>query len=189
MKHRARPWRGLASAAFAMCALAFAAADWALQRAGSEISFEAMQEGATFKGRFKEFDARIRFDPARLDAGSIEVEVALESVDTADAERDELLRGEDFFAVHRWPRARFIANHFVAHRDGSFSAEGQLTLRDVTRTVPISFRFEQRGNRATLVGSATLRRLDFGIGQGEWRDAASLGDEVRVRYMLRLAPQ
>jgi polyisoprenoid-binding protein YceI len=180
---------GLIGASLAIGSLALAATSWKPQLPRSEIRFEAIQEGAAFTGKFERFDARIRFDPAQLAASSIEVRIDLASVDTADSERDDTLRGDDFFAVGRWPAAQFTAHEFVLNRDGSYTAQGRLTLRDVTRAVPITFRFERNADAATLVGAAKVNRLDFGVGQGDWRDTESLGNEVRVRYSLTLTPE
>jgi polyisoprenoid-binding protein YceI len=71
---------------------------------------------------------------------------------------------------------------------GRYRALGRLTLRDVTRdvTVPFDFHASADGHAAKLKGGASIRRLDFGIGQGEWRDTEMLGDEVKIRFDLAL---
>lgn len=184
-----RMQRGVGTIALAIASLAVAASNWTSQLTRSEIRFEAIQEGAAFSGRFTRFEARIQFDPTRLSESNIDVRIDLASVDTADTERDDTLRSDDFFAIRRWPTARFVSNQFAANDDGSYTAQGHLTLRDVTQPVPITFRFERGDDAATLVGTATINRLDFGVGQGDWRDTESLANEVRVRYSLSLVPQ
>jgi Uncharacterized conserved protein len=67
-----------------------------------------------------------------------------------------------------------------------FGAVGKLTLRGVTREVPIEFTFETDKSGAWLKGSGTVKRLDFGVGQGEWKDTQSIANEVQVRYALLL---
>ena len=54
--------------------------------------------------------------------------------------------------------------------------------------MPVSFTFKPTadGRSATLSGRASVRRLDFGIGQGEWQDTKWLDDEVRIRFELAL---
>jgi polyisoprenoid-binding protein YceI len=66
---------------------------------------------------------------------------------------------------------------------------GKLTLRNVTRDVPITFTFDAKGSQALLKGSAALKRLDFGVGQGEWKDTSSVGNEVSVQFALTLKKQ
>ena len=69
-----------------------------------------------------------------------------------------------------------------------YLARGTLTLRGVTRPVSVRFRFERSPEGgARLDGSARLRRLDFGVGQGEWTSTEWVGDEVEVSFELRLS--
>ncbi len=39
-----------------------------------------------------------------------------------------------------------------------------------------------------MKGTAELRRLDFGLGQGDWVSTEWVGDEVEVRFELTLRP-
>jgi polyisoprenoid-binding protein YceI len=169
--------------------LAFAATQWVLQPKQSELGFTAKQAGAAFQGKFEKYTADIRFDPKDLATSRFEVKVDLASVDTGDAERDDLLKGEDLFAVKQWPAATYVAEGFQHQGGTKFAARGKLTLRGVTRDVPIQFTFEANSTGAWLKGSATIKRLDFGVGQGEWKDTSAEGiaNEVQVQYELRLA--
>lgn len=173
-------------AATLLFGVALATAPWALQPKQSKLSFVGTQAGAPFEGVFEKFTADIKFDPAALAASRFEVRIDTGSVQTRDAERDEILRGDELFAVKRWPQARYVAERFTARGGGKYSGTGSLTLRDVTREVPIEFTFEPGEQGAWLKGSATLKRLDFGVGQGEWRDTATVANEVKVRFALLL---
>ena len=109
------------------------------------------------------------------------------SVNTRDGERDDIIKGSDLFDVKRWPGGHYVAEKFTDQGAGKFGATGRLTLRDVTRDVPIEFTFTNQGGNAWLKGSATLKRLDFGVGQGEWKDTESVANEVKIRFELKLA--
>jgi len=39
-----------------------------------------------------------------------------------------------------------------------------------------------------LAGKTTIRRLDFGIGQGDWRSTEWVANEVDVSWSVRLVP-
>jgi polyisoprenoid-binding protein YceI len=56
----------------------------------------------------------------------------------------------------------------------------------VTRDVPIEFTFEQKNGSAWLKGSAQLKRLDFGVGQGDYKDTKDVGNDVKVSFVLLL---
>ena len=70
--------------------------------------------------------------------------------------------------------------------EATLSRVGKLTLRNVTREVPIEFTFDQKDKSAWLKGSAQLKRLDFGVGQGDWKDTENVGNEVKVNFVLLL---
>jgi polyisoprenoid-binding protein YceI len=169
-------------------AVAQAAIAWAVDPARSRLEFSGTLAGGTFEGRFARFTPAIAFDPDGLQGSRFEVEIDTASADTQEAERDGMLKGPDFFAVERWPVARFEATRFVQTQPGRFEARGRLTLRDVTREVTLPFRFlaAADGRTATLAGGTRIRRLEFGVGQGDWRDTKWLDDEVEVRFELSL---
>lgn len=176
----------LSLAAVLFAGIAYAATHWVMQPKQSELTFTAIQAGAQFEGQFEQFDADIRFDPADIANSRFEVKVNLASVNTRDSERDDTLKGPELFSVKQYPTATYVAERFQ-HRGGTkFTAQGKLTLRNVTRDVPIEFTFETNNTGAWLKGSAKLNRLDFGVGQGEWKDTESIANEVQVRYALLL---
>ena len=45
------------------------------------------------------------------------------------------------------------------------------------------------GAKPVLDGQATLKRLDFQVGTGDWADTAALPNEVKVRTRLVLSPK
>jgi polyisoprenoid-binding protein YceI len=164
------------------------ASHWQVDAAHSELTFSAVQAGARFEGRFTRFEPVIDFGPRDLAASRFVVTVDLASADTRDKERDDTLRSPDFFNVARWPQARFESSSFAAS-SGKFEAQGQLTLRDVTRPVKLVFTFKPSadGRTARLSGGTTIQRLDFGVGQGEWKDTTWVGNPVDIRFDLALA--
>jgi polyisoprenoid-binding protein YceI len=165
--------------------VAFAATQWTLQPRESKLTFVGTQAGAEFEGVFERFTADIKFDPQDLAGSRFDVKIDLASVNTRDSERDDYLKGEDLFAVKQFPTAHYVAEGF-AFKGGKFTANGKLTLRNVTRAVPIEFRFENATGSAAIEGSAQLKRLDFGVGQGDWKDTSTVANEVKVNFVLRL---
>ena len=184
-------WFGLA----VFCSLSIALADapaaathWTADTAHSGLTFSAVQAGARFEGRFATFDPQIDFDAANLATSRFVVTVTTGSADTRDKERDETLRGKDFFDASRWPQARFATSGFTATANGRFEAQGKLTIRDVTRPVRLPFTFvvAADGRTARLSGGTTIQRLDFGVGQGEWNDTSWVGNAVDIHFDLAL---
>lgn len=182
----------LAAVAFAAALItaspARASTSWIVDPAHSRLIFTATQSGGEFDGEFKRFHADIVFDPSALAGSSFKVLIETGSADTQDETRDKALASADFFAAEKWPTAIYEATQFAAAGAGQYVAHGKLTIRGVTRDIPVTFRFQPAtsAGTATLTGTANLRRLDFGVGQGQWQDTKWVGNEVRIRFELLL---
>lgn len=183
--------RFLLALSFALAApLAFAAAPAAAPAythgAGSTLGFASSYDGESFDGRFARFTTSIRFDPATA-TGRFDVGIDLGSANTENEERDEVLLGEEFFNAVAVPQARYVATTFRKLPDGRFVADGTLSLRGVNQPVPLTFRWTP-GAAPKLEGTATVKRLDFNIGTGDWDDVEVLPDAVSVTTTLVLQP-
>lgn len=170
-------------------ALAPPACAGALQADGSsgKLEFSGMQAGAKFTGSFRTFRVNLDFDPAKPEQGRLDVTVVTGSVDTQDGERDQVLKSADFLWVEKYPEAVFHASRF--ERDGAaWRVPGELTIRGVKRTEPVLFTLAPAAGGSAMKGSASLKRLPFGLGQGDWASTEWIGDEVDVRFELTLTP-
>jgi polyisoprenoid-binding protein YceI len=155
----------------------------------SSLEFTFQQAGAQNKGKFTRFPVSFDFSPDNLAGSRLEVTVEIGSLDTGDQERDDTLRGADLFAVTKFPQAHFAASQFNKTA-GGYEAIGKLTLRGVTRDARVPFTFRTADEHGVAVGymsgKTTVRRLDFGVGQGEWKATDQVGNEVGVSFALRL---
>jgi polyisoprenoid-binding protein YceI len=160
-----------------------------LDQSKSTLEYTFTQAGAQNKGRFKRFPVTFDFSPDNLAASRLDVTVDIGSLDTGDQERDETLRSNDLFAVAKFPQAHFAATQFAKTATG-FEAIGKLTIRGVTldARVPFTFRTATENGAAIgyMSGKTTLRRLDYGVGQGDWKATDQVGNDVGVSFALRL---
>ena len=154
----------------------------------SRLEFLGVQAGAEFKGTFHKFSADIEFAPDALASSRFDVQIDMKSVDSMDKDRDTTIRGPDIFDVVHWPAAHYVTRGFTKTAAG-YSAVGALTLRGVTKDVPIDFQFTQGAAGAKLEGSAKLKRLDFGVGQGDWKSTEWVADAVKISFSLVLKPK
>lgn len=166
---------------------AAAAADYAALADRSTLGFASSYEGEAFEGRFPEFTADIAFDPAAPAGARFDVRIPVGSADTGVAERDETLVGADFFASGSNPTATFVSSGARALGDGRFATDGTLTLRGTSRPVTLEFAWTP-GARPELDGTATVERLAFDVGAGDWADTDLIPDAVEVTTHLVLQP-
>jgi len=180
------------AAATAAAATAAAAADSAASFTAaaeqSRLEFVGVQAGAEFKGVFHKFTASVEFAPDALASSRIDVQIDMNSVDSMDKDRDTTIRSKDVFDVSHDPTAHYVTKTITKTATG-FAAAGALTLRGVTKDVPIEFQFAPAGAGAKLSGSAKLNRLDFGVGQGEWKSTETIADAVKINFSLVLKPK
>jgi polyisoprenoid-binding protein YceI len=166
-----------------------AATHYVLDAAKSTLQFNFTQAGARNEGGFRHFTVTMDFAPDNLAASHLDVTVEMASVDTGDKERDDTLRGADLFAVQKFHQARFTATQIVRTAAG-YEAVGKLTIRDVTRDLRVPFTFRTASEQGAAVGymsgKTTLRRLDYGVGQGDWKATDQVGNDVGVSFSLRL---
>jgi len=166
-----------------------ATSHYALDPAKSSLEFTFLQAGAKDTGRFPRF--AVTLDCAGTDpaGGRLEVTVDVAALDTGDKDRDDVMRSDDLFAVAKFPQAHYLATRIVKTAAG-YEADGALTIRGVTRDtkVPFTFREAIEGGAAVgyLAGKTIVRRLDFGVGQGDWKATDQAGNEVTVSFTLRL---
>ena len=154
----------------------------------SRLEFAGVQAGAEFKGTFHKFAATVEFAPDAPATSHIDVQIDLNSVDTQDKDRDTTIRGSDIFDVAHSPAAHYVTRSITKTAAG-YSAVGALTLRGVTKDVPINFQFTPSSSGAKLEGSAKLNRLDFGAGQGDWKSTEWIADAVKINFSLVLKPK
>ena len=159
---------------------------WQADQKSGALRFVATQAGARFSGHFGDFQVRLDFDPKEPANARLDVTIATRSANTADTDRDEVLRSQDFFWVARFPQAVY---HAVGlKREGkAWVTSGTLTLRGVTQPIAVRFELKPRQGSFTMQGGATLRRLEFGVGQGDWASTTWIGDPVDVAFELKLA--
>lgn len=169
---------------FILCAMPICAQDWQM-RAGSSLGFSSRFQGETFNGQFKRFNPQIRFDPKKLTQARFDVSIDLSSADTSNRERDDTLKTEDFFDIKKAQTARFTASTFKDLGKGRYLAKGQLSLRGIRKPVNLVFTWVP-GIKPILRGEATINRLDFGIGKGDWADTDLLPNAVKVNTTLLL---
>lgn len=169
------------------------ASNWVLEKATSKITFEGTQMGAGFLGEFKNFDAKIFFDPAALDKTDITVEIDLSSVSSKSSERDTTVLNEEWFDVKTYPKAIFKSTSVKLVEGDNYEAVGTLSLRGVTKEVTLPFTYKEvlsknteEHSKVALVTSKgfTLNRIDYGVGAKNWADPEAVGITFPVGFEL-----
>ena len=178
--------RHVLAIALALFAAPAFAADY-VQAPGSTLVFAGKYQGEVFTGAFPGFATRLSFDPKQLATARLEVAIPLASATTSNADYDGELRGSAFFNSAKFPQATYTASKFRALGGNRYAADGTLSLHGVDKPVTLEFTWTP-GAKPVLAGKATVKRLDFGVGGGDWADTGAIPDEVAVSTRVVLVP-
>jgi polyisoprenoid-binding protein YceI len=154
--------------------------------AQSEISFGIKQMGVPVEGKFAKFDAQFAFEPRKPEAGKVSFSIDTGSARFGSAETDAELPKAAWFSAAKFPKATFESTAIKAAGPGKFEVSGKLSLKGSVREVVVPVSLTQAGSVSTAVGSFTLKRLEFKIGEGEWADTSFVANEVTVKFKLAL---
>lgn len=154
--------------------------------AQSEIAFTSRQMGVPVDGKFKKFDAQVAFDPKKPEAAKISFTVDLASVTFGSSETEAEVAKPDWFNTKAFPQATFQSSGVKAAGPGKFEVAGKLSIKGATQNVVVPVSLAQTGGTTTATGSFGIKRLDFKIGDGDWKDTSMVANEVQVKLKLAL---
>lgn len=181
----------LTAATFALAVLAAMAlpamSQQSLLPAQSEIQFTTRQMGVPVDGSFRKFDAQLSFDPKKPEASRIGFTIDLGSASIGTAETEAELAKPDWFNLKLFPQASFQSSSVKPLGAGKFEVAGTLAIKGNRQPIVVPVAISQAGRTSTATGSFTIRRLDFRIGDGDWKDTSMVANEVQVRFKLALA--
>lgn len=154
--------------------------------AQSEIAFTSRQMGVPVDGKFRKFDAQVAFDPKQPTAAKIAFTVDLASVSFGSAETETEVAKPDWFNTKAFPQATFQSSSVKAAGPGKFEVAGTLAIKGASQNVVVPVTVTQAGATSTATGAFAIKRLDFKIGDGDWKDTSMVANEVQVKFKLNL---
>ena len=146
----------------------YVAGAWSIDPVHSEVGFSVRHMMVSkVRGKFKTFTGELVTGENPL-ASSVTAEIDLTSIDTGNAQRDDHIRSADFFEVETYPTMTYASAGIREDGDG-FILDGELTLKGVTRSVPLKLELNGfgpdpfGGTRAGFTASGEINRRDFGV--------------------------
>ena len=150
----------------------------------STLNFGFRQMGVAMDGKFNKFAAQVSFNPEKPGSASARFDVNLASIDTGSEEADDGVAGKLWFNTRAYPLASFVSTGVKLLAGNRYQASGHLTIKGKTLDVSAPVTFQPVGNKALFDGSFNIRRLDYGIGMGEWTDLGTVANDVQIVFHL-----
>jgi polyisoprenoid-binding protein YceI len=141
------------------------------------------------KGSFPKVSGVLTLDESNPTNSSVEASIDVASVETRDVQRDGHLKSADFFDVEKYPTMTFKSTKVSATGAGEGTVEGDLTIRDVTKSVvfhvegPTASVKDPWGNLRVAVAATTkISRKEFGLTWSAPMETGGvlIGDEVTI---------
>lgn len=143
---------------------------WQIDPSHTSVSVSAKHMMfSTVHGRFGGATGTIDFDPAKPEAGSIQLSIPAASVNTGDEKRDGHLRSADFLDAEKFPAITFTSTKVTAKGSDSFKVDGDLTIRGVTKPATIDVQLAgivedpRAGKRAAFDARVVIDRTQWGL--------------------------
>jgi polyisoprenoid-binding protein YceI len=167
--------------------------EYTIDGSHSSIGFVARHAMVTkVRGTFDEFTGSFTVDGDEPSKSSAQVTIQAHSIDTRNADRDGHLRSNDFLSMDEYPQITFTSTSITQTGENGFDVTGDLTIKDVTKSITIPFEFEGAakdpfGNdRVGFEGSVSISRKDYGI---TWNAALETGgvlvsDKVTLEFEI-----
>jgi polyisoprenoid-binding protein YceI len=168
---------------------------WAIDPIHSSIGFSVRHLMVSkVRGTFDNFSGEIVV--GEDGSASVTAEIAVDSVNTNNEQRDAHLKAADFFDVEQYPTATFRSTGVRTSGDG-FAVDGELTLKGVTKPITLDLEFNGvnpgmgHGEVAGFEASVVLNRKDFGIDIDMPLETggAVVGDKVTVTLEIEALKQ
>ena len=170
------------------CNQSFALEKWIINNSRSSINFSIpVLFAEDIKGDFKKFKGFIEVDRKNFE-GVANIEVNIETITTNyDLDYADLVRGELFFDIKRFPKASIKTKDFLINKDNTAYAFATLNIKGNERDFKIPLSYNLQGNdKAIAKGTFNFNRSDFEIGTGVWSSTLVLKDEVTINVILSL---
>jgi polyisoprenoid-binding protein YceI len=149
------------------------------------------------QGGFEKMSGKLSYDPTNPEKSAIEVEIEAASVNTRLPERDNHLRGSDFFDTEKYPLITFKSKRVDSSENG-LKVVGDLSIHGVTQQIVLDVDEVSEevkdpwGNyKLGASGSAKIKRKDFGL---VWNAALEtggmlVGDDVNIKLDVEFTRQ
>jgi polyisoprenoid-binding protein YceI len=146
----------------------YLAGTWNIDPVHSEVGFSVRHMMVSkVRGRFTTFSGQLVTGESPLDS-SVTAEIDLASINTGSEQRDAHIRSADFFEVETYPTMTYRSTG-VRQAGGDFVLDGELTLKGVTRSVPLTLELNGfgpdpfGGTRAGFTATGEINRRDFNV--------------------------
>lgn len=151
----------------------------------SFVNFTIRHVVAKAAGNFTDVTGVIKIDAEHLEKSSVQAKIAVASINTGLAKRDEHVKKSDYLDAVHFGEITFVSQSVKATSATTGTMIGDFTLHGVTKTITLPFKVlgfgadPWGGQRAGFEATTTIKASDYGYG---WMKEANapVGDDIEV---------
>ena len=171
---------------------------WIADKAHTQITFSVTHLLISeVTGRFSDFDVTFHDANEDFTDGTIGVTIRTASINTGIEKRDNHLKSDDFLGAEKFPNITFESTLIEKTGKDTYKITGDLTIRDVTKSVVLDARHNGTVTdpwgvtKAGFKATTSINRFDFGVKWGAALEAGGLvaGETVDLTLLMEFNKQ
>ena len=154
-----------------------------ITKEGSSVRF-AVKASVSLEGTFDKWEATITYPSRDAEAGTLDIKIQADSVNTGSGMKDDKLKSKDFFNVKEDPYITFHSTKFTETGPTAVEVRGNFTIRGVSKPETLLFDVTGKGTGVGEVkGTMAFDRKEFGMNSGI--PFIKIADRVEVSVDLK----
>lgn len=150
----------------------------------SRITAVFKQMSVPVEGQFQKFNVQMQFDPSKPETSQVRIDVDVKSFDIGDESYNKEVQGKNWFNAPVFPQAQFVSSGIKFISPGRYQVTGKLSVKGISNDVSFPVALSNEAGAQVFDGSLPMRRLQFNIGDQEWRDTSMVADDVQLKFHL-----
>ena len=162
---------------------------WSLDPTHSSVHFAVKHMVISqTKGSFTSYKLKVETNGLEFSDAKIELEIDVNSINTATTDRDNHLRATDFFDVEKYPTIKFVSKSMTKINEEDYKLVGDITIKGITKSIEFKVNYggqliDPWGNvRAGFTIESSIDRYDFGL---NWNTVLEAG-QVMLSKIVKL---
>ena len=151
----------------------------------STVTATSKQMNVPVDGTFRKFTAQLKLRSGKAGRGQRAAHhrhrAATTSATKATTSRCAARTGS---TRRQYPNATFVSSAIAPAGGNQFKVSGKLTIKGKSENVTVPVTVTQQGATQTFDGSLPIKRRQFDIGTGEWKDTSVVADEVVIKFHI-----
>lgn len=147
-----------------------------------QITFKQME--VPVQANFKRYLINIDLNEKQLEQSKALVEIDMSSLELPAPEYNQEVQKKEWFNTAQFPKASFTSTAMKLTAPGKLQVTGTLSIKGKAITTSFPLTYKAEGAQQSFEGSLPIKRLAFGIGDGEWKDTSMVADEVVIKFRV-----